>query len=180
MWKPQPGEVYAAYQFWDTFESWNDHFSLPVDTIRMKYREGPGGFGLFLDPSWCDRANRAYFEVGPERRLPFWVRRIRAEVNGSPAELVERVRQGVTVGFQIEQKQRAFMLAASGHLRCDVPPHDVGIEVSPHPVSYEAELRTEDRGLANALSLIRGSPAEGGVWLLIRVYLDIVMRRREA
>jgi hypothetical protein len=172
MWKPQPGEVYAAYQWWDTFESWNDHFPIWRDVLKTDNHDGPSGFGLFQDPSRRRNLRRAYFEFGEERRHPFWVRRIRVEVDAGRAELAKLALRGVTASFAINQKQQVVMLATAENCRCDVPPHSVGIEVPPHQ-SYEVELAT-DTGLAGVLSDLKGSPASGEDWLLIRVYLHIM------
>ena len=179
MWNPQPGEVYAAYHYWDTFESWNDHFPIWRDVLKIETddKRGPSRFQLFVDPLRRSSIQRAYFEFGEERRHPFWVRRIRVEVDAGRDELAERVRRGTTASFSISQKQQILMLAASDYCSCDVLPHNAGIEVPPHPQSYEVELVTEDMGLAEAISCLKGSQASGEDWLLIRVYLDIVKLR---
>jgi hypothetical protein len=184
MWNPQPGEVYAAYQWWDTFESWNDHFPIWRDVLGLPKTDdckGPSRFRLFADPSRRSSLRRAYFEFGEERNHPFWVRRIRVEVDAGRVELAERVLRGVTASFSISQKQQVVMLAAAEHCQCDVLPHSAGIEVPPHPQSYEVELMTEDTGLAEYIAentaTFEDAPSQVSDWLLIRVYLDIVKLR---
>jgi hypothetical protein len=181
MWDPKPGEVYAAYQWWDTFESWHDHFPKWVDEIRTKYVEGPLSFGLFKDPGRRCDIRRANFEFDEERRLPFWLARMHVEVAShlpEQPELEEQVRQATTVSFDVWQKRHVIMLAAAEWHRCEVLPHIPGIEVPKHPVgSYGVELTVANSAIAKALSQLQGSPATGGDWLLIRVYLHIMKLR---
>lgn len=176
MWNPKPGEVYAAYQWWDTFESWSDHFSVWKDILKADHR-----FWLFRDTSRRKDIRRAHFEFEDERQFPFWLARMRVEITShlkERPELEEQVRQAVTVSFDVAQKRQVLMLAAAEWYRCDALPCTAGIEVPPYPGgSYEVELSVANSDVAEALASLRGDPASGGDWLLIRVYLHIMKLR---
>lgn len=173
MWDPKPGEEYVAGQFWDTFESWGDQFQPCFGALG----KGLASFRLLEDSSRRDDIRRAHFELAEERRLPFWVSAIRVEVSSHLVrrpELAEWVRQATTFSLEVCDKPQVVMLAAAELLRCDALPRTPGIEVPPHPEgSYGAELTMNDHVLAEALSRLKGSPATGGDWLLIRTYLHV-------